>query len=296
MLTSQSIRDVLAAHAAKHPNEFFYLLIDHAGMPGLLRELRKTRFEWASLFEGTTQANALSVAPILIRVGSTSEAIPHGFFLRWVCERGAYRSSLTLLVSALTIRELAGRLTARLDAKISDETEVLLRYFDPRVFEQLVLSLSIDQRTALLSVASSWWFVDRIGELRAVESQFSMTDAHCAPLILSARQEFALVDASEPDQVAEQLRKSVPNEFNRLSGAERYPFITRHMRDGRDFRITSTRELALYCALALLYGADFSTGPEWATKLDLIRESKHDLTSVVARLSESPADEESHET
>jgi hypothetical protein len=296
MLKSQSIRDVHSAHAINHPVESFYFLIDHAGMPGLHRELRRTRLEWVTLFEGTTQANALSVAPLLIRICTTSEAIPDNFFLRWVCERGVHSSSLMLMASPLPIRELARRLTARLDAKISEDMDVLLRYFDPRVFEQLVRCLSVEQRTNFLSAASAWWFVDRIGELQAVEAQFSNVDAFCPPLILTARQEQELVDASEPDQVEEQLRQSVPNEFTRLLGAERHLFITRHMRAAREFRITSTREFALYCALALVYGPDFSFRPEWAPKLYLIQEGRSDLTSAVAGLNESLADEESHET
>jgi hypothetical protein len=232
----------------------------------------------------------------LICIATTSEAMRDDFFMRWVCERGGFSSSLLLIASPLPIRDLAGRLTARLDAKISEDMDVLLRYFDPRVFEQLVRALSIEQRTNFLSVASAWWFVDRIGKLHAVKAQFSNVDTFSAPLSLSARQEHELLDASEPDQVEEQLRNSVPNEFTRLLGAQRHQFITRHMGAAREFRITSTRELALYCALALVQGADFSTRPEWAPKLDLIRDGKLDLTSVVARLSESLSDEETHET
>lgn len=60
------------------------------------------------------------------------------------------------------------------------------------------------------------------------------------------------------------------------------------MAAAHEFRINSTRELALYCALVLVYGADFSTRPEWSSRLDMIREGQHDLTSVIASLSESP--------
>lgn len=296
MLTSQSIRDVHAAHALKHANDSLYFLIDHAGMPGLHRELRKARFKWVSLFEGTKQASALSVAPLLICIGAASEAMRDDFFMRWVCERGKYSSSLLLIASPLPIRALATKLTARLDAQISEQMDVLLRYFDPRVFEQLMRSLSIEQRTTFLSVANAWWFVDRTGELHAIEVQYSALDSFCAPLPLSARQEHELLDASEPDQVEAQLRHSVPNEFTRQLGAQRHQFLTRHIGAAREFQITSTRELALYCALALVQGADFSTRPEWAPKFDLIRDGKLDLTSAVARLSELLAHEETHET
>jgi hypothetical protein len=287
MLTSQSLRDVAATHATKHPNGFVYLLIDHAGMPGLHRELHKSKVEWASLFERTTQVNALSVAPILIRIQTRSPTLRDDWLLRWVCDTGAYSSSLILIASPLSMRVLAERLTARLDAKISEDMDVLLRFFDPRVFEQLVRFLSIEQRASFLSVASAWWYVNTIGELQAVEAQFSDEDAFCPPLTLSARQEHELVAASEIDQIEEQLRRSVPNEFARLAGAERHRFLARHIDRAREFRIRSTRELVLYCALALVYGPDFSTRPEWAPKLDLIRRGKNELSGVVAALNES---------
>jgi hypothetical protein len=59
------------------------------------------------------------------------------------------------------------------------------------------------------------------------------------------------------------------------------------MSAGRNLRITLTRELALYCALALVYGEDFASNAEWSSALDLIRQGKHDLTSVVSGLNES---------
>ncbi|MDB5935226.1 MAG: hypothetical protein JWQ01_2570 [Massilia sp.] len=286
MLTSQSIRDVFAAHSITHDYESFYFLVDHAGMPGLHRKLIHAKMEWASLFKGTSQVNALSVAPLLIRVGTNSQIPHHNDFLTWICERGPYSSSLTLLASPLAIHELVSRLTARLDARISDDMDVLLRFYDPRVFEQLVQSLSGEQRRVFLSAASSWWFVDRSGELRAVEATFSNVDSFCPPLTLSSQQEFDLVEASEPDQVEEQLRLSVPNELRLLPAAERSKVIAAHIAAGRELRITSTRELALYCALALIYGADFSFSPEWASKLEQVRDGKSDLISMVSALNE----------
>lgn len=273
-----------------HPNENFYLLIDHAGIPGLDGKLHYAKLAWTSLFEGTAQANALSVAPLLILIGSASQKLRYGAFFTSVCERGAYNSCLMLIASPLSLSELASRLTARLEAKISEDMDVLLRFFDPRVFEQLVHCLSNEQRKDFLSAGSAWWFVDRRGELQAVDAQFSHAESFYLPLVLSERQEDELVDASQIDQVEEQLRLSVPSELSRVPPSKRHDFIRKHMVAASDFRITSTRELMLYCAVALVYGEDFSARPEWSSNLVLIREGKLSLTSVVSELSESPAE------
>lgn len=261
-------------------------------MPGLEGKLQYANLVWTSLFDGTTQANALSVAPLLILIGPASQLWRDCGFLNSACERGVYSSCLMLIASPLPIGALASRLKARLDAKISDDMDVLLRFFDPRVFEQLVHCLSTEQRTEFLSAGSAWWFVDRRGELRAVDAQFSDAESFDAPLLLSERQENELVDASEIDQVTEQLCRSVPRELSRLPMPNRYEFITKHIAAARDFRINSTFELSLYCALALIYGEDFSTLTEWTVSLDLIRKGQHDLTSAVSNLSRCEEEQE----
>lgn len=262
------------------------MLIDHAGIPGLDAKLHSAQLEWASLFEGTTEENALSVAPLLILIGQASMKMRNGGFLTSVCERGAYNSCLMLVASPLSLSALASRLTTRLDAKISQGMEVLLRFYDPRVFEQLVQYLSDQQRKDFLSAGSAWWFVDRRGEIQAVDAQFSPAESFHSPLLLSARQEHELLDASEFDQVAEQLRLSVPRELSQVMPPKRYEFISKQVTAAREFGINSTSELSLYCALAFVYGAEFSDLPEWSTRLRLIREGKHDLTSLVSSLSE----------
>jgi hypothetical protein len=203
-----------------------------------------------------------------------------------LCERGAYSSSLMLLASPLPLCALAVRLTARLDARISDHMDVLIRFFDPRIFEQLVRYLSADQLKIFLSAAGAWWYVDRSGELRMIEASFSVAESFCAPLILSERQEHDLIVASEPDQVAEQLRATVPNLFSLLPAPERSKFISDQMVAAGGWGITSTRDFALYCALALMHGPDFSSLPEWALTLNDVRAGKCDLTSMVLKLNE----------
>jgi hypothetical protein len=287
MITEQSIRQWCVAHCAANSGDFFYCLADHAGMPGLHSKLIRSKVEWISLFEGTKEAAAISVAPLLVRIETEGENIRHSQLWEWVAERGIYASSLILLASPLPVRELAQRLTARLNATISEGMNVLLRFYDPRIFEQLMIALSKDQKRIFLGPANCWWYADRRGRFQFIEAKFCPTDNFYTPLALTVRQEQLLVDASEPDQVDEQLRLALPTEYACVPLRERHEFIVRNMAAAQRFKISSTRELALFCSLTLFYGEAFAESSEWRPLLSEIVAEKRTLTDVVADLKKS---------
>lgn len=245
-----------------------FALVDHAGIPGLAKQLSKMRVQWLSLFEGSRDEGALEVAPLLFPIDADQNSFQRKALLRWIGERGTFTSSMLFLVSPLSMPELARRLALRLDASLPDEMEIVLRFFDTRVFEQLLIVLSDEQRDCFLNVAHCWWFVDRRGALQYVSATFAETGGCDVPLVLSTKQEAALLDASEPDQVAQLLRTFVPNEYAELVAGQAYDFIIKHMRAARAFGVASTHDHALYCSLALLEGEDFSEREKWSAALE----------------------------
>jgi hypothetical protein len=148
---------------------------------------------------------------------------------------------------------------------------VLLRYFDPRVFEALVPELDAGQSRAFLGVADCWWYVDRTGNLVPQRAAYDAADSFDSPLVLSAPQEFALVDASEVDQVAAQVRATVPDLYMRMGAPQRVTFLRRQMAAANTAGIVATQEVALYCGLALLYGEEFALASPWPEVLAQVR-------------------------
>ena len=259
-----------------------YCLADHAGMPGLHRELIRAQSEWRSLFSGTREEGALAVAPILFRI-DPGTAAQRGV-LTWLSEHGTFASALLFVASSLEIDQLANRLAQRLDARISEEAEVLLRFYDPRIFEQLLKALSPSQKQEFLSCANTWWFVGRTGGLHEVSAEFQMADSFSPPLRLSANQEFALLDASENDQVIEQLKTALPDLYSALPPSERYEFVTRHVTAAQHLKISATHELALYCAVALTTGDDFASIPLWDEILCKVSAGEVSFADAVAQI------------
>ena len=286
MLSHRDIWQLYQALPASTPGCYLYGLADHAGIPGLAKRLVRDRADWVSLFEGSTEEGALSVAPLLFQIEVIEGRVAQDLLLDWVCEHGTYTSSLLFLASPLSTRDLAQRLARRLNAVLSEEMDVMLRFFDPRIFESLLDVLSADQKQAFLSVGTCWWFVNRHGYLQQVKAQFSDEDGYGHPIRLTAEQEYALVDISEPDQVAELLQAGAPDEYEALPRPDRHDFIVRHMTAAKSIGIDATHERAQYCLLALLHGEGFSELKKWHAVLQDVQTGKLNLGQAVARAEE----------
>lgn len=104
------------------------------------------------------------------------------------------------------------------------------------------------------------------------------------PLNLTVQQQGALLDASEPDQVAAFLRPAAPAEFANMAPEQRYDFIVRHIEAARLVGIQATHELALYCLMAMLNGEQFATQMLWPTVLAEVQSGRQSLTQAVEQM------------
>lgn len=263
-----------------------YALIDHSGMPGLVKKLAEAKHPWVSLFHGSTEEHAIEVAPILLPLHVNPATQGGRRIARWICERGTYTSSLLLMASPLDMDELARRLAIRLDAVLPDDMAVLLRYFDTRIFEMLMTVLDVSQKADFLGPAHQWCYVDRRGVLQTAKSTFAAEDKFAAPLALSVAQQNMLIDASEPDQIAELLLSTLPDEYGQRQYQDRFDFIMRHSLAAQALGVHATHEKSFYCALALLYGEDFSFDKSWRSGLAEVKAGNLTLQQLVEQMEE----------
>lgn len=280
MLTHQKICNLRYSDPTAKLEGQLYALIDHAGIPGLARRLTKMDVEWVSLFEGSRDAGALEVAPLVFPVLEDVESLGWKALFNWISEVGQYSTSVLLMVSPLPMPELASKLALRLDAELPDAIEIFLRYFDTRIFEQLLVTMSHDQKASFLGIANCWWFLDRSGEIHQVQAGLR-ADLIYAPLKFSQDQQDELLDACEPDQIAALLQEFVPNEFNTLEPEKRHSFVIRQMEMAKNFGVTVTHEMALFCALTLMHGQGFTNEEKWSQIMSDVHAGKIGLTLAV---------------
>lgn len=280
MLTIEKIL-ALRSQSSNVKHEKLYALIDHSGAPGLVENLKRLNIAWLSLFSGEQNAGALEVAPILFEIASR-ETWNEKAILKWICNNCSFTSVVIIMTSPLSMKELASRLSTRLDARLSGPVDIILRYYDARIFEALVKILSPEQRVGFLNPATAWWYIDREGEPKFVQSTFCLVEDLTAPLEFDEAQENALVYESEPDRIAHLLRETVPVEFGKLTAAHGNDFIKKNIATAKFWNLTSTRDVATYCALGLVYGEDFGQLKQWREALAEVKSGRLTLKSAIA--------------
>jgi hypothetical protein len=162
--------------------------------------------------------------------------------------------------------------------------KAMLRFFDPRIFEGLMDVLSPEQLTAFLAPAEKWWYVDRAGKLVSVEAKFNYVDESAVPLELSAKQEFDLIDASDPDRVLASLRENVPDLIQKQPLSAQYEFVAKNLQAARSAGLTSFSDLVLYNIVVLKKGLDFIRSATWLSLLNDIKLKSADFMAVVMSL------------
>lgn len=272
-LSYENLKLLLNADNAISTRSNLYALVDHGAIPGLTRQLDRFGVKWASLFAGSTEEGALQVAPILVELSRNGAlTIPQPSAV-WLCAEAKYTSSMLLIESSLPISVLSQKLAFRLDAQLPGCIDVLLRYFDPRIFDALLGVLTAPQMNTFLSVAKQWHYVDRRGEIKTVISDEQDGQALETLLVLSSQQEAALVKKSLPDHVGALVKSAVPEEFGRIPSVDWHDFLCYHINMAQEMNINLPQELSLYCSLALIEGEGFfETGP-WP---DILRRVKNE--------------------
>lgn len=261
---------------------YIYLLLDHAGMPGLSSKLSMSAVEKRNLFEATEIRVPVSVAPVLVSMGDCSTIHSHSSLFKWIEKNGSFSSAVVMFSSFESLDVVKERLIFRLDVGLSDNMGALFRFYDPRVLEALVRILTVEQAKSFFSLASQWWYIDRRGGLQQIGSTFLADQETEVPLKLSAAQESSLVDATESDRVLLALRQNVPQLIANIALAEQYDFTLRSTCSAMKHGLESTSDYVLYSILRLTYGNEFSASPEWQTVFAKISSEPGSFAALVA--------------
>lgn len=266
---------------ATYPASNLYFLLDHGGLPGLHKQLLKSPEKWLSLFNCTKEADALSVAPILVMAGSEGHLIASRTLCEWISKNGTNSSSVILLTSPLQMDCMKSRLSVRLNVKLSENMEAMLRFFDPRVLESLVSVFSNGQAKKFFSLADELRYVDREGKMVVIESHFAYEEEFVSPLVLTQLQEDALLGASEIDQVLDLLRSNLPQAMAKLPLPDQYRFVSQQIGRAKKSELCAIWEMAFYTTIVLLKGERFVESENWSRILASIKRNNFDLSELL---------------
>lgn len=274
-----NLKRALDEMLAAEPTLNLYFLLDSGGLPGLQRQLSKSFAKWESLFDCTREQSALSSAPVLVMAGNNGQLLISRIFLDWLEKTGAYTSSVNILSSALNIAALTERLAARLHVKISGNMDAILRFFDPRILESLTKVFTSMQAEKFFSPVKSWCYVNRMGELRKIDTNFSLIENISSPLIIGQNQEFALLEASEVDQVFALLQDNFTSLLAQIPKERQYSLINENMVVARESGIDSILKFSIYIAV-LLSGKDLENGAARSEFIHCLKSDDFELSGM----------------
>lgn len=265
-----------------YPTSNLYFLLDHGGVPGLRQKLSETSTAWVSLFDETKEIGALDLAPVLILAGSNRYVQIANGLLEWIGRKSTYTSTTIILSSPLPIDLMRKRLKARLDVRLSEDMDAMLRYFDPRVLENLGRVLTVEQSSAFFNLAQAWWYIDRVGQLSKIDSEFHLEDDFSPPLVLTQTQEFDLIELSETDQALYLIKKKFPLALAHLPPHGQYIFLQQKVEAAKKLGLDSVLKYVLYIVVPILEEENFVNTSNWQCFLDKLRRNDFDFSEFFA--------------
>jgi hypothetical protein len=253
---------VQACRGAEHNAAKLGVLIDGA----LLRDATpRTRRRWkfdtaCSLFPPGTADTAVQVGPLLFEVPMNqidTETVESLF------DAGTGQLLGSFVVTASHEADLVQALRHFVDVQLDDGTEMVMRFYDPRILPFWLGGLPDVYRRFLGAAISHWIYWTENLEVRVSRLVGSPVDTLQAafPLRLSAQREADLIDASTPYLVMNRLVSEQPGRLARIPRAHRYEFIRIQLERARMHGLASLSDLEAYCGLAATLGEQFDSDP-----------------------------------
>lgn len=255
----------------------FYALVDLANCANPEAVLARMTAGNAGCVLGDLRREAQLASPWLWRLRGESLGATTW---TWIARTALQRSCMTWLVTDLEEPVMLHRLRVRTEAELADRQAVLLRYFDPRVLPVLHQSLRPEQRETFFSICTSWYFVDRTGQMKALSASQSSADSFLPPMKLDDSQFATMLCAAEVDAVMPELVREAPDEFLALAPADRVAFTQRCLKNADNAAIRSHAHRVLWCLAALELGEEFMQGPAWSALA--LQVSKGEMTMAQA--------------
>jgi len=189
--------------------------------------------------------------------------------------------AVTWLFGPLSSNELLVRMRRRVDVQFTDGSELLLRYFDPRILFELNSVLSEEARLAFFSLAERWCALDRDGSLFEASSKFSRDgDPLTAPFVFTEAEEQALLLASEAGQVLAETLKRWPDDLLRERPQARFELAKACCVESEVAGFDNLADKVLFLMHVAAQSPGYLQTPEWFGLRDLLREGKRTLISL----------------
>lgn len=191
----------------------------------------------------------------------------HTYVLRSSVSHGA----MSVIVSSLSMAELAAALRKRLDVTLPDQFECINRFFDGRVAPHWLSILTPEQRARFSAFASEWWVVSHEHVWTSLACSEIGPDPFTGQMVISERQQADMIDACYPYTVIDHFEQTDPELLERVPPAAQYGWLQRALAVARRYSIDDGPESMLFCTLTLTRGERFYDAPQWREGLQCVQ-------------------------
>jgi hypothetical protein len=263
MNASQALRVMLAATTQvmrQHPDTQPYLLADGAW---IRHGSASVRAMWSRI-KGTPllgDSEAGWAGPLLFPLALEGDSLEP---LRPLLDPATMLPFGSILCSAMERPQLATHLYPLADVRLEDDTEMLMRFADPRVLPFWLDALEGPYRNYAACCASAWvhWQPDFSVRTWADGDPHALAGELPFPMPLKDTQQQAMMDACFVHLVLGDLIASDDAAAMKAVPAQhRYGFVNDQLQRAMRWGLTHTADLHAYCTTALTYGARFDETP-----------------------------------
>ncbi|WP_175959837.1 DUF4123 domain-containing protein [Burkholderia pyrrocinia] len=270
--------DALRAALSSQDGLRAYVLIDGALLDTLPDDEKAPwpAFVAASLLDNADD-DARVVGPLLFEWQPAADSSDGAGAADATDPRSIPWSAASVIVSPLTLTQLAVRLAPMVDVQLEQmESAMLMRFFDPRVLPFWLDMLPAAHRAYLAQGVRHWIHLDTELQIRTAEiaAPANVKDAAEFPLQLSQAQEDGLLAACYPYTMLERLRAEKPALLASLPAAQHYGFVRDQLARCQAHGAESAASLLIYCELALRYGPRFDEHPAMAAVFDAVAQGQ----------------------
>jgi Domain of unknown function (DUF4123) len=257
---NQSISALLRALTAKGDLIRVFALIDGA----ILRELPKTQRKHWPTHQATSllvraSADAAEVGPLLFGLTPTQL---HTQLADTLLDTKTGRIAGSFITTRANTPELVEQLTRFVDVTLDDGSEMVMRYFDARVFPFWLEVLTPPYRAHAASVVNQWLYWG--SDLQVKTISFTQAPQHKEPdwpMQISVQQENALMTACEPFTMIERFRTQDGAALSKVAPEQRYAFFREQLERAQRHGLSGQSDLEAYCSIALDCGPKFDEHP-----------------------------------
>lgn len=163
------------------------------------------------------------------------------------------QSAGSLILSHLDEASLAHRFQNLLDVLLDDGSDMLMRFFDPRVLPIWLEILEPSYRRYVAQTMQQWmyWGADFSLQTQSFTPQAQEETAPKLPMQISSKQEQRLLDACAPWTMIERFRTESASALISLPVSLRYAFFAQQLNRAQAYGLQGQGDLEAYCSLAI---------------------------------------------